>query len=178
MCSDTRACALGQEHVLNMSACAVGTVKSVGKGTACDEMLSQLKEVASSLLERQGVVFSGSTKLPGSLQQEGPPGLEAMESASASDTKKKDLQQLRSALEENATTVTFGCTQPNNNPSPGTQLGSEGRKVAVSRDAGSQRQRKSEHPREAQGIPQERGRPSGTVQGSHGELFRPRERVW
>ena len=57
MCSDTRAYALGQEHVLSMSACAVGTVKSVGEGTVCDGMLSQLKEVASSLLERQGVVF-------------------------------------------------------------------------------------------------------------------------
>ena len=67
MCSDTRACALGQEDVLSMSACAVGTVQSVGKGTVCEEMLSQLKEVASSLLERQGVVFPGSTKLPGSL---------------------------------------------------------------------------------------------------------------
>ena len=72
MCSDTRACALGQEHGLIMSACAVGTVKSVGKGTMCDEMLSQLKEVASSLLERRGVVFSeGSTVLPQrSLQKE------------------------------------------------------------------------------------------------------------
>ena len=86
-----------------MSACAVGTVKSVGKGTVCDEMLSQLKEVASSLLKRQGVVFSASAKLPGSLQKEGLQE-EAMESAS-SDAKKKDLEQMRSALEENTSVV-------------------------------------------------------------------------
>ena len=104
MCSDTRACALGQEHVLSMSACAVGTVKSVGKGTVCEEMLSQLKEVASSLLERQGVVFPGSAKLPGSLQRKNLKEPEAMESAS-SGAKKKDLEQMRSALEENTSVV-------------------------------------------------------------------------
>ena len=103
MCSDTRACALGQEHVLNMSAFLVGTVKSVGKGTVCDEMFSQLREVVSSLLKRRGVVFSGSTKLPGSLQNEELQE-KAMESAS-SDTKKKDLEQIRSALEENSSVV-------------------------------------------------------------------------
>ena len=97
MCSDTRACALGQEHGLIMSACAVGTVKSVGKGTMCDEMLSQLKEVASSLLERRGVVFSeGSTVLPQrSLQKESLPGTAAMESASASDARSLKDQKRR-----------------------------------------------------------------------------------
>ena len=172
MCSDTRACALGQEHGLIMSACAVGTVKSVGKGTMCDEMLSQLKEVASSLLERRGVVFSeGSTVLPQrSLQKESLPGTAAMESASASDARslkdqKKEMEQLREALKENTEGTTLSSQQDDDSRT-GTQRGSDGSKVAASRDAG----------RQAEGIPQYRGRPPGTAQGSNGGLSRPRER--
>ena len=97
-----------EQSCLNMSACAVGTVMSEATGTMCVEMLSQLKEVASSLLERSGVVFpQGSTVLPqGTLQQDSLSGTAAMESASASDAssvkdQKKEMEKLRDALKEN-----------------------------------------------------------------------------
>ena len=158
---------------------------SEATGTMCVEMLSQLKEVASSLLERSGVVFpQGSTVLPqGTLQQDSLSGTAAMESASASDASFSEGPEEGNGKVERRAEGKFGTdegatlvSQQDDDSRTGTQRGSDGSKVAASRDAGRQRQRKSKHPRQAEGIPQYRGRPPGTAQGSNGGLSRPRER--
>ena len=91
-------------------------------------------------------MFSGSTKLPGSLQKERPPGTEAMERASASDARslkdqKKEMEQLRDALKGNTAQMKelLSCPQQDDSSRTGTQRGSEGSKGAASRDAGRQR---------------------------------------
>ena len=136
-----------EQFCLSASACALGTVMSEAAGTTCVEMLSQLNEVASSLLERQGVVSSkGSTNPQASLQKERPPGTEAMERASASDARslkdqKKEMEQLRDALKGNTAQMKelLSCPQQDDSSRTGTQRGSEGSKGAASRDAGRQR---------------------------------------
>lgn len=86
MCADTRACALGQEQFLNMSACAVGTVMSRPAGTLCVKMFSSLKELALRVGEFAGTVCEGTRPL----------GM-----ARSSGSSSSDPRQIKELLEEN-----------------------------------------------------------------------------
>ena len=100
-----------------------------------------------------------------------------MESAS-SDAKKKDLEQMRSALEENTSVVKELLAAHSRATTLVQELNSE---VKDTKWQLQEMQEADERGRasineKAQGIPQERGRPSGTAQGSNGRLLRARHR--
>ena len=96
MSADTSGCALGTcvGTVADMSACALGS-ESMCEGTYA-EMLSQLKELTSSLLSRQGLDLEDLGTMS-----------EAASSSKSIKEQREEMTKVREALERNTEQMSF-----------------------------------------------------------------------